>query len=162
MLSFQDVFYPQSEMRPTCHPGDAVRARHASPTAARRAPCAGRRRRRVPAESDLPPLSAVFFTSTCLHGNKRLNEPPPPGDLYPSVPVPDPSDLGHVWSRYQPNPAPPAAAERQLIQIYNSNDILFSFCSHRGVLSELDSDQFCRIMSDPDRTWTSAERSGSD
>lgn len=34
------IIFPLSPgMRPTCHPEDAVRARHASPTAAQRAPC---------------------------------------------------------------------------------------------------------------------------
>ncbi|KAK9526027.1 hypothetical protein VZT92_016686 [Zoarces viviparus] len=61
--SYRQHAFCRSERRPTCHPGDADRARHAS-RAARRAPCAGMeeaegRCRITPSSS----LSAVCLTS---------------------------------------------------------------------------------------------------
>ena len=133
------AFYPQREreIRPTCHPGDAVRARHASPAAARRAPCAGKEEaespRRIRPSSS--PLSAVFFTSTCLcppEENRTWSRPGVLDQLVPGRP-------GSACCLYQ------------LIQIYNSNDILLPMCSRaraRAHTAEL------RPRSEPGRDQT--------
>lgn len=63
---------PPLQRRPTFHPGDAGRPRHASPAAARRAPCAEREEVESPSESSSAPLQS-----------------PPPAQLLLSPPHPN-------------------------------------------------------------------------
>lgn len=55
-----------SHIGPTCHPGDAVPERHASPAAARRAPCAGKEEAEGPCRIR-PSSSPLLSVRSLLH-----------------------------------------------------------------------------------------------